>query len=66
MIRKFQKPNLGFMHMTPMQMLTHLYDGSGDHDFTHITELMKQHTTSWENAENLATKFTRDDKVKDN
>ena len=53
---------LGFTHLTPMQLMDHIYQGGAVLDYMDVEELTKHLMEPWDGTENPATRFARDDK----
>ena len=62
-LEALRDPILGFMHVSPMQMLEHLDFGGALIDYMDVMELTAQLMAPWESTENPATKFARDNKI---
>ena len=52
---------LGFAHLTPMQMLDHIILGGAILDYMDVEELTSNLMEPWDTSENPATRFARDD-----
>ena len=62
-LEAIQSAMLGFTHVMPLAMLTHLQSSGVNLDFIDDTDLMTKLMTTWEVTENPATKFAHDDKI---
>ena len=54
--------SMGFVCLTPKQMLDHLKQGGALLDYMNVSELTTKLTEPWDGNENPATRFARDDR----
>ena len=56
--------HLGFIHRTPIKILNHLCSNGATLDYVDIQELISTMDNAWNPTKNPATKFERNDKIK--
>ena len=62
-LSEIRSPHVGFNHLSPAQLLTHLEDVGGEVDYMDVTELQAELTTAWDQVEAPTTLFERGDKI---
>ena len=62
-LEAIRHPQMGFSHLSPIQLLDHLRSVSSDLDYSDVTHLMQELTKPWDLNENIVTKFARDERT---
>ena len=62
-LSEIRSPHVGFNHLSPAQLLTHLEDIGGEVNYMDVTELHAELTTTWDQVEAPTTLFERGDKI---
>eukprot|EP00804_Cyclotella_cryptica_P028262 CCRYP_014618-RA/>CCRYP_014618-RA protein AED:0.29 eAED:0.29 QI:0/0/0/1/0.5/0.33/3/0/697 len=62
-LSEIKNPHVGFNHLTPFELLTHLESVGGTLDFMDITELQAELFTPWDQVEAPTSLFERQDKI---
>ena len=62
-ISEVRNPHVGFNHLMPIDLLTHLEAVGGELDFMDVTELQAELLKPWDQVEAPTTLFERQDKI---
>eukprot|EP00956_Cyclotella_meneghiniana_P034840 scaffold108648_cov33-Cyclotella_meneghiniana.AAC.3 len=62
-LSEIKSPHVGFNHLTPFQLLTHLESVGAQLDFIDVTELQAELFAPWDQVEAPTSMFERQDKI---